>query len=299
MLYFEWNLSRRNGKKTISFGAFGYRTADFDPEDAESLEALSDWQWEADKIIEISESTGWSSKGLREAMFAYFDSNKAIVSPIISRGGWIAFGEHESSVSVFPSALNSLSDRYYYELDVVNDRNYVEVIDDKIDNNENGILEKILNYERFRYPLTRNATFHLQNRGVELDMLYAPRWMICSARMKDLIVSETSKCLVFPIHLYRSKAPDPKKEIPGYYVVHIYEQLSCLDPADVRPAEYAWQLPGFDPCRGYRILRSKVKNKSIFRIAYEHRRLVVSSGFRKKCETLGLTGLDWLRRESI
>jgi hypothetical protein len=104
---------------------------------------------------------------------------------------------------------------------------------------------------------------------------------------------------VFPINLYRSKKVDETKRIPGYYVVNFYEQLSCLDPATVLPPPNEGFLPTFNPTCGYRIVRAQVGKREIFRIAYEHRRLVVSHAFRTKCERVGITGVEWLRRESV
>ena len=112
-------------------------------------------------------------------------------------------------------------------------------------------------------------------------------------------MSATDKCQVFPINLYRSRRPDEAKRIAGYYVVNLYEQLACLDPATVLPAPYEGWLPTFDKRRGYRIVRAQVGTRDIFRIAYEYRRLVVSHAFRTKCEQAGITGVEWLRRESI
>ncbi len=66
-------------------------------------------------------------------------------------------------------------------------------------------------------------------------MLYAVRWFICSDRMRDLIQAATQHCQVFPIRLYRSKKVASDNLIAGYSVVQLYEQLECLDPADVLP----------------------------------------------------------------
>jgi hypothetical protein len=117
--------------------------------------------------------------------------------------------------------------------------------------------------------------------------------------MRELIESATDQCQVFPINLYRSMKLDELERIPGYYAVNLYEQLSCLDPATVLPPPYEGVLPTFNPTRGYRIVRAQVGNRQIFRIAYEHRRLVVSHAFRMKCERVGITGVNWLRRESV
>ena len=117
--------------------------------------------------------------------------------------------------------------------------------------------------------------------------------------MRELIESATDQCQVFPINLYRSKKVDETKRIPGYYVVNLYEQLSCLDPATVLPPPYEGFLPTFNPARGYRIVRAQVGEREVFRIAYEYRRLVVSHAFRMKCERVGITGVEWLRRESV
>ena len=130
-------------------------------------------------------------------------------------------------------------------------------------------------------------------------MLRAVRYFVCSDRMRELIESATNQCQVFPINSYRSKKVDETKPIPGYYVVNLYEQLSCLDPTTVLAPPYEGFLPTFNPTRDYRIVRAKVERRDIFRIAYEHRRLVVSHAFRMRSERLGITGVEWLRRETI
>lgn len=117
--------------------------------------------------------------------------------------------------------------------------------------------------------------------------------------MRDVIQEATDHCQVFSIRLCRSKKVIPEKLIPNYFVVHLHEKLQCLHPDDVLAEPDEEFLPTFDPVKGYRILRSKVGKRNIFRIGYEYQRLLVSQSFGDKCDNLGITGVEWLRRESV
>lgn len=296
LIYIEWNDGLRASKKVAWFNAFGYTMGDFDPEDTSSLSALSEWDWEAESCA-TAPKVAKDDEALRQSLEELFASEQSILASLIKRGGRIGFGRHEGSVTVFPRLKRPQASTCYHELHVAYQSNSVEA--SGFDEFDEKALDQVIEYRKFEYPFPTGATFHLQPRGKERDLLSDARYFVCSDRMRKLIESATKKCQVFPINLYRSKKPDETKRIPGYYVVNIYEQLSCLDPRTVLPPPYKGWLPTFDPPRGYRIVRAKVGKRDIFRVAYEHRRLVVSDAFRKKCEQIGITGVEWLRRESV
>ena len=296
LVYIEWNDGLRGSKKVAWFNAFGYTMSDFDPEDTSSLSALSEWDWDAESCA-TAPAVASDDEALRQSLVDLFAKNHTILDPLIKRGGQIGFGRHESSVAVFPPLERRRVSTCYHELHVAYQSNSVEALG--FDEFDEKALDQVIEYRRFEHPFPEGATFHLQPRGKERDLLSACRYFVCSDRMRRLIESVTDKCQVFPINLYRSKKADESKRIPGYYVVNIYEQLSCLDPKTVLPPPYKGWLPTFYPPRGYRIVKAKVGKRDIFRIAYEHRRLVVSDAFRQKCEQIGITGVEWLRRESV
>jgi hypothetical protein len=297
LIYIEWNEGLRGSKEVLWFNAFGYTISDFDPEDTSSLSALSEWVWEATEPCSTSPELASVDEALRQSMEEVFAANHSILDPLIKRGGQIAFGRHESSVAVFPALERPKATTCYYELHVAYQSNSVEAFG--FDEFDEKALDQVIEYQKFKHPIPASATFHLQPRGKERDLLSACRYFVCSDRMRRLIESATDKCQAFPINLYRSKKVDEPKRIPGYNVVNLYEQLSCLDAKTVLPPPYEGFLPTFDPVRGYRIVRAKVGKRDIFRIAYEHRRLVVSQAFRKECEQIGITGVEWLRRDSV
>lgn len=297
LVYVEWNDGRRGSERVLWFNAFGYVLEDFDPEDASSLSALSEWNWEAAESCPASPELTSDDEALRRSFEKLFAADPSILDPLVKRGGRIAFGRHESSIAVFPRPDRPQSSSNFYELHVASQSNHVETSGfDGFDATE---LTRVIENRKFERPIPPDATFHLQPRGKERDVLWDVRYFVCSDRMRELIEAATDQCQVFPINLYRSKKVDESKRIPGYYVVNLYEQLSCLDPATVLPPPYEGWLPTFDPLRGYRIVKAQVGNREIFRIAYEHRRLVVSQVFRTKCERGGITGVEWLRRESV
>jgi hypothetical protein len=297
LIYIEWNDGRRGSQNVLWFHAFGYTNADFDPEDSSSLSALSEWTWEPAEPCATSPKLGSDDEVLSRSIEELIAADHSIADRIVRRGGQIVFGRHESSVAVFPALDWPKATTCYYELHVAHRSNSVEALG--FDEFDEKALNQVIEYQEFEHPFPTSATFHLQPRGKERDLLSACRYFVCSDRMRKLIKSATDKCQVFPINLYRSKKVDEAKRIPGYYVVNLYEQLRCLDPTTVLPAPYDGFLPTFDPVRGYRIVRAKVGKRDIFRIAYEHRRLVVSHAFRKECEQIGMTGVEWLRRESV
>jgi hypothetical protein len=297
LIYIEWNNGRRGSRKVLWFSAFGYTIRNFDPEDSSSLSALSEWVWEAAEACATSPEVASDDEVLRRSIEELFAADPSILDPLIKRGGQIAFGRHESSVAVFPPPDRPEVSTCYYELDVASQSNHVEA--SGLDEFESKALDQVIEHRKFKYPFPATATFHLQPRGKELDLLWDVRYFVCSDRMRELIESATSKCQVFPINLYRSKKVDETKRIPGYYLINLYEQLSCLDPATVLPPPFKGFLPTFDHERGYRIVRAKAGKRDIFRIAYEYRRLVVSHAFRMKCERAGITSVEWLRRESV
>jgi hypothetical protein len=297
LVYIEWNEGRRGSERVLWFNAFGYTIGDFDPEDTASLSALSEWNWEAAESCAASPELASDDEGLRRSIEELFATDHSILDLLVKRGGQVAFGRHESSVAVFPRLDRPQPPNCYYELHVASQSNHVETSGfDEFDSTE---LTPVIEKRKFERPITPDAAFHLQPRGKERDVLRAVRYFVCSDRMRELIQSATDQCQVFPINLYRSKKVDVASRIPGYYVVNLYEQLSCLDQATVLPPPYEGWLPTFDPPRGYRIVKAQVGNREIFRIAYEHRRLVVSHAFRTKCERAGITGIEWLRRESV
>ncbi len=297
LIYVEWNDGCRGSERVLWFNAFGYVLGDFDPEDTASLSDLSEWNWEAAESCPASPELTSNDEALRRSFEELFAADPSILDPFVKRGGRIAFGRHESSIAVFPRLDRPQSSRCFYELHVASQSNHVETSGfDEFDARE---LTRVIEKRKFERPIPPDATFHLQPGGKERDVLRAVRYFVCSNRMRELIEAATDQCQVFPINLYRSKRADESKPIPGYYVVNLYEQLSCLDPATVLPPPYDGWLPTFDPPRGYRIVKAQVGNREIFRIAYEHRRLVVSQAFRTKCERVGITGVEWLRRESV
>jgi hypothetical protein len=297
LVYIEWNDGRRGSERVLWFSAFGYTVGDFDPEDASSLSALSEWDWEAAESCAASPELASDDEALRRSIEELFAADRSILDPLIKRRGQIAFGRHESCVAVFPRLDRPQASSCYYELYVASQSNHVETSGfDEFDSTE---LTRVIEHRRFERPFPPDATFHLQPRGKERDVLRAVRYFVCSDRMRELIESATDQCQVFPINLYRSKKVDENKRVPGYYVVNLHEQLECLDPATVLPPPYEGFLPTFDPVRGYRIVSAKVGKRDIFRIAYEHRRLLVSHAFRMKCERAGITGVEWLRRQSV
>lgn len=296
LIYIEWNDGLRGSKEVVWFHASGYAMSDFDPEDSDSLSALSEWDWEADSFATTS-AVASDDETLCQSLVDLFAKNHAILDPLIKRGGRVGFGRHESSVEVFPPLERPSSSTCYYELDVAQKSNSVDALG--LDEFEEEALDQVIEYQKFEHAFPTDATFHLQPRGKECDLLWNVRYFVCSDRMRRLIESATKKCQIFPINLYRSKKPDETKRIPGYFVVNIYEQLRCLDPKAVLPPPYDGALPTFDPIRGYRIAKAKVGNRGIFRIAYEYQRLVVSDAFRRQCEQIGITGAEWLRRESV
>lgn len=298
LIYFEWNTDCRGSRDVIAVYAFGYTLTDFDPEDPTSLTALSDWRWESKTSAVLASVNKWDDATLKTGILAFLRGEKTIANQLKARGRQIAFGRHESSVVVFPELTLHSAATAFYELHVSQEGNEVDVQDDVLDNDVET-LDKIDSFQRFEYPLSENATFHLQPRGRELDVLFAVSWFICSDRMRGLIQEATDYCQVFPIRLYRSKKIAPEKLIPGYCVVHLYEQVGCLHPDDVLEPPYEGGLPTFDRDNGYRIVRSKVGERDIFRIAYENQRLIVSQSFRDKCERVGITGIEWLRRETM
>ncbi len=196
LVYLEWNDARRGSRKVISFYAFGYSLPDFHPEDPSSLDALSEWQWEAPTSGEISSTSQWDDLTLRSALLDLFSRDESLGLPLTSRGGQIAFGPHESTVTVFPEQSTRPSSSVYYELHVAQASNSVNVRDDQLDNDPE-MLQRAISNQKLDYPLTENATFHLQARGKELDLLYAVRWFICSDRMRDLIQAATQHCKCF------------------------------------------------------------------------------------------------------
>jgi hypothetical protein len=296
LVYIEWNEGRRGSERVLWFNAFGYAIGDFDPEDTLSLSALSEWVWEAESCAASPELTA-DEDALRRAFEELFAADPSILDPLVKRVGKIAFGRHEGSVAVFPRLERTLASSCYYEMHVASQSNHVDSSGfDEFDSTE---LMRVIEHQRFQRPVPPDATFHLQPRGKERDLLRAVRYFVCSDRMRQLIEAATDQCQVFPINLYGSKNVDESKRIPGYYVVNLYEQLSCLDTATVLPPPYEGWLPTFNPALGYRIVKAQVGNREIFRIAYEHRRLVVSHAFRTKCEQVGITGVEWLRRESV
>lgn len=297
LVYIEWNDGRRGSECVLWFNAFGYTIGDFDPEDTSSLLALSEWDWEAAEHCAASPELATDDEALRRSIEELFAADHSILDPLVKRGGQIAFGRHESSVAVFPRLDRPQASSCYYELHVASQSNHVETSGfDEFDATE---LTRVIEKRKFERPFPPDATFHLQPRGKERDVLRTVRYFVCNDRMRELIESGTDQCQVFPIHLYRSKKGDETRRIPGYCVVNLFEQLSCLDPTTVLPPPYEGFLPTFNPARGYRIVRAQVGNREIFRIAYEHRRLVVSHAFRMKCERVGITGVEWLRRESV
>lgn len=298
LIYFEWNEGRRGSEPVLWLSAFGYFNGEFDPEDASSLDALSEWDWEAPDSCAASPKLASDDTSLSRSLEKLLAANRSMTDSLLQRGGQIAFGRHESSVTVFPPPKKpATSHCYYYELHVASQSNHVDP--SGLDAFESTELMRVIDHKTFERPLPPEAAFHLQARGKERDVLRDVRYFVCSDRMRALIESATDQCQVFPINLYRSKKVDESKRIPGYFVVNFYEQLSCLDPASVLPPPHEGWLPTFDASRGYRIVRALVGNRGIFRIAYEHRRLVVSQAFRSQCDEMGITGVEWLRRDSI
>ena len=200
---------------------------------------------------------------------------------------------------VFPPFVAKRGGEYYYELHVASVSNNVSTLGYEKFNNDGQALTQVIEHRKLDRSWSDGGTFHLQSRGKLCDVLRAVRWFICSDRMRELIESATDKCQVWPIRLYASKRVDPKKAVGGYYAVNIYEQLACLDPDCVLPPRFNSGLPTWDAGKVYRIVKSKVVNLDIFRIAYRYRELVVSQAFRDKCDRLGITGVEWLRRSSI
>ena len=49
-------------------------------------------------------TSGREDSAVHDALFDLFKSDASITSPLLSRGGQIAFGRHESSVYVFPES---------------------------------------------------------------------------------------------------------------------------------------------------------------------------------------------------
>lgn len=297
LIYIKWNEGGRGSQPVLWFNAFGYTIGDFDPEDSSSLSALSEWVWEAAEPCATSSELALDDQVLAQSIEELFAADHSILDPFIRRGGRIAFGRHDSSVGVFPPLDRPPASTCYYELHVASQSNHVEA--SRFDEFDSKALDQVIEYRKFECPFPAEATFHLQPQGKERDLLWAVRYFLCSDRMRELIQSATDQCQVFPINLYRSNKAGQTKRISGYYVVNLYEQLSCLDPTTVLPPPYEGFLPTFDPERGYRIVRAKVGKRNIFRIAYEHRRLLVSHAFRTKCERVGITGVEWLRRESV
>lgn len=297
LIYFEWNDGRRGSERVLWWNAFGYFNGGFDPEDASSLDALSEWDWEAPEPCAAPRELGADDAALCKSLEELFAANRSHLDSFLQRGGQIAFGRHESSVAVFPQTKRQPAADCYYELHVASQSNHVET--SGFDAFESTELMRVIEHQKFERPLPPEAAFHLQPRGKERDVLRDVRYFVCSDRMRALIEAATVQCQVYPINLYRSKKVDESKRIPGYYVVNFYEMLSCLDPASVLPPPHEGWLPTFDASRGYRIVRAQVGDRDIFRIAYEHRRLVVSQAFRNQCEELGITGVEWLRRGSI
>lgn len=245
----------------------------------------------------MSSELALDDEALSRSIEELFAAHHSSFGPLVKRGGRIAFGRHESSIRVFPPQGRPEASTCYYELHVASQSNHVEA--SGFDEFDSKALDQIIEHRKFEYPFPADATFHLQARGKERDLLWAVRYFVCSDRMRGMIEAATDQCQVFPINLYRSKKVDQTNRIPGYYVVNLYEQLDCLDPTNVLPPPYEGFLPTFDRVRGYRIVRAKVGKREIFRIAYENRRLLVSHAFRMKCERVGITGVEWLRRESV
>lgn len=297
LLCIEWNDGWIESQEVLVFHACGSKWVNFDPEDPDALISLSEPEWEHENSLGIPAVPDRDETTIVETFRTLLAVNRSSISKFCQRGGRIAYGRHEGHVDVFPKPELPTHSTCFYELSVARRDNSIESkgMEHFDELTAMDIIEKREIKERF----PASATFHLQPRGRILDLLWAVRHLVCSERMRDLIVSSTDHCQVFPVNLFRSPTQSENDRIPGYSIVHIFDVLECLDPRTVIPPRYPGALPTFDYSLGYRILRKMVGGRGTFHIAYEHRRLLVSHEFRLRCEKLGITGATWLRRESV
>lgn len=304
VLSLEWNegwpsVADHEAGKPMSiivslFGCRHPRPAEFDPERPADLDRLADPPWTADASCALP-LKAFGNVDLVDYFRRLLPRAKELV-PLLA-GRPLAYGGHEGAMRVYPPvrrAAKKAAGESFYELHVRGASNFIESCD------LGGFDETpLMKKDRVPARSLKGVVLRLQTRPKPLDFLHFYRgWLVCSRRAADLFRAATRKVQVFPAPLVRLDGSG-WTPVKGYFVVNLYEKVDCLPPADVLPPPYKGAPPTFDHLRGYRVRRSVVRDKPVFRLNYEYYRLVVSQAFRDRLEAAGMTGLDWLRRGSV
>ena len=263
----------------------------FDPEDPDHLDELSEPAWECEECCALP-TVVFDNVDPYDFFQGVLKNSKSL-QPLLEKIQ-LAYGEHESDLKLHRTKRTKAEGKSggpnFYELNVSGGANSIDKYE------LGGFKEKpLLDHDRVTVKPGKGMKLFLQKRPRLKDFLHFYRgWIVCSERAMKLFREATDKIQVFPAPLY-----DQNRKVEGYYVVNLYEKLDCLRDEDVRPPDYKGGPKSFDPGEGYRLKLSVVKDRQVFRINYEHFRLLVSQEFRDKLEKAKITGLEWLRRLSV
>ncbi|WP_425615400.1 DUF1629 domain-containing protein [Anatilimnocola sp. NA78] len=305
LLGIEWNdltfteKHRRAGQgPMVRFSVMGFQhdpSEPFDPVDENHLDELSEPAWEPLDDCHLPKSIVDEFDPYK--LVGDLLNAKPAIHPALAKLP-VAYGEHEGDVKVYRPRVKKVGAKkepteapiFFYELHVEGRGNFIGTYE-LGDFDESAIVDHV----RMPGRLGKDVKLMMSSRPGKHDFLHFYRgWIVCSERAKKLFQSYTKKVQVFPAPLWYKDAP-----VPGYYVVNLYEKLNCLRDEDVIPADDPNEPGDFHPGRGYQIRRSVVKDKGVFRINYEHFRLVVSQAFRDEVDQQKITGLGWLKRKSV
>jgi hypothetical protein len=299
LVYVEWNSGWKSvadyrAKKPLQmlFTMFGFAWSEaerFNPEVPDHLERLADPEWEGASLAEpISDLDDTDIYELFEGVLP----SSAELRRILSERD-LAYGEHEGQVKLCNRARavkKTSATKPYYELHVKGGGN-------SIDKYETGDFDEdtLLDHDKIASWPKAGIKLHLRNGGKLHDFVHFYRgWLICNLRTAELFKAATKKVQIFPVPLVSKGNP-----VAGYFVVNLYEKLNCLSGDDILPPAYEGGPQTFNPEKGYRIKMSAVGEKQVFRINYEHFRLLVSQEFRDQLDEAKITGVQWLRRASV
>jgi hypothetical protein len=313
LLYVEWNdgPGKKKGSKDTIFALFGYKGIDpasFNPEDPDNLDILSRPDWEPGPFCSIPKQR-FDNAHPYKVLGKLLPAAKEL-HPFLSNR-LLTYAEHDSDdVKVFSLVKRKKpKGEYYYELHVNQGANSIEDCEgfglggEPWGETEGARpsrplfnVEPLLDHDPVRNWPTREIKLFLSQRPKLLDFLWYHIHFVCSERVANMFRSLTDKIQVFPAPLFKF---DRKTGVKGYFVANLYEKLNCIPDEYVLPPAWKNGPMTFDPARGYKIKKSAVLGKHIFRLNYEYFRLVVSQEFRDRFDKKKITGVTWLRRESV
>lgn len=310
LYYAEWNEGYKNAslkQRVIWVNLFGYELgSDFDPEAPEDLAKLCDWQWESPEsfaipLTRIKDSEDDPNEAFTDYFVSAVKTCAALETVLKDKKSRMIYGAHESDVAFLSGGASANTGKaYYYELHNPETPNLTnDFISDSFGGYDDyiGYSVKTKDGHSFQFKFDYNPSkddpgslsFKIGKKKKYPDLLFTyTSFLICSRRLMELFKEATEHIQVFP-----------SQTIPDYFFVLLYEKIDCIYEKYLKPHKFPPPATALkEPYGSYKLIKSIVDKKDVFRANHDYHWLLVSEHFKRKCGELKITGIKWLKREA-